>query len=131
MIMKIEKISLDEDSLLVEGITGIGKVGGAWKYKDKPVLGENYCFELDIDSIEDEKVSIEKDEKDFSPEVYIDKDKVFFKGVVEQIDDIYVVRFSGDWIEMIEIEHDNHRINTGDCIKFCQTKRKISIFPYD
>lgn len=131
MRMRIVNTFFEDNTLLVEGDTGIGKVSGVWKYKDKPILGECYNFELDIEALEDEKVIVLNDDKNISTEVYIDKDKVFFKGIVEQIDDIYVVRFSGDWIEMIEIEQDNHRINTGDCIKFCQTKRKISIFPYD
>ena len=131
MRMRIENIISEKDSLLVEGITSIGRVCGVWRYNEKPILGECYNFELDIEALEDEKVIVLNDDKNISTEVYIDKDKVFFKGIVEQIDDIYVVRFSGDWIEMIEIEHDNHRINTGDCIKFYQTKRKMSIFPYD
>ena len=131
MRMRIVNTFFEDNTLLVEGDTGIGKVSGVWKNKDKPILGECYNFELDIEALEDEKVIVLNDDKNISTEVYIDKDKVFFKGIVEQIDDIYVVRFSGDWIEMIEIEQDNHRINTGDCIKFCQTKRKISIFPYD
>ena len=130
MRMRIENIISEKDSLLVEGITSIGRVCGVWRYNEKPILGESYYFELDIESIEDEIVSILNDDCTFSTEVFIEKDNVFFKGKVEQIDDIYVVRFSRDWMEMIEINHDNHRIKQGDCIMFYQTKRKISVYPY-
>ena len=48
----------------------------------------------------------------------------------EEIDDVYVIRFAIDWIEMISIENDDFKIKKGDAISFSLNYDRIGIYPY-
>lgn len=121
---------LHEDTLnlfLDEG--SIGNIKGKWCYKEKPILGETYFFELNIDEFERNEITILSDEQ-FSPSVCFRDECVKFKGICEEIDDVYVIRFAIDWIEMISIENDDFKIKKGDAISFSLNYDRIGIYPY-
>lgn len=129
MRMIIANVEYENDYIYVTGNTSIGSIKGKWCYKEKPILGETYFFELSIDEFERNEITILGDEQ-FSPSVYFRDECVEFKGICEEIDDIYVIRFAIDWIEMISIENDDFTIKKGDTISFSLNYDRIGIYPY-
>lgn len=129
MRMIIANVEYENDCIYVTGNTSIGSIKGKWCYKEKPILGKTYFFELSIDEFDRNEVSILSDEQ-FKPSVYFRDECVEFKGICEQIDDIYVIRFAIDWIEMISIENDDFTIKKGDAISFSLKYDYIGIYPY-
>ena len=90
---------------------------------------EKYFFELSIGDLDTKEISV-IDEKKFCPSVNFSDNQVQFKGICEEIDDIYVIRFCDDWIEMIAIESENIAIKKGDEISFSVSYDRIGIYPY-
>lgn len=129
MRMIIANVEYENEYIYVTGNTSIGNIKGKWCYKEKPILGETYFFELSIDEFERNEIEILGDEQ-FSPSVYLRDDCVEFKGICEEIDDVYVIRFAIDWIEMISIENDDFTIKKGDIISFSLNYDRIGIYPY-
>ena len=56
------------------------------------------------------EISVISDEQ-FCSSVDLDDNRVQFKGICEHIDDVYIIRFSNDWIEMLSIDNDDFSIN--------------------
>ena len=129
MRMSIANVEYENDYIYVTGNTSIGSIKGKWCYKEKPILGETYFFELSIDEFERNEITILGDEQ-VSPSVYCRDERVEFQGICEEIDDIYVIRFAIDWIEMISIENDDFTIKKGDAISFSLNYDHIGIYPY-
>lgn len=129
MKMIIKNIEYNNNIIYIIGDTSIGKIKGKWCYKEHPILNKEYYFELDIDDIDRSEISVINLDN-FSSNVSLCNDSVLFKGVCEEIDDIYVIRFSVDWIEMIGIENDDFTIKKGDCISFSKCYENIGIYPY-
>lgn len=114
---------------VVEGITNIGTIKGIWKDKNAPVLGNIYFVELNIGELHKNHVSIISDRIEQS-RVYLKDEIVFFIGWCEDIDDVYFIRFTYDWIEMIEIVDNDIAIKKDDGILFRQKYDLIWIYPY-
>lgn len=129
MNLIILDVEFENYSIYVTGNTSIGTIKGKWCYKESPIVGKTYFFELSIEELNRDKISIIDDEQ-FHPSVYLDDKQVQFKGICEAIDDIYVIRFSIDWIEMISIENDDFTIKEGDSISFSLSYKCIDIYPY-
>lgn len=125
----IKKIGHDNNMTVVEGITNIGTIKGIWKDKNAPVLGNIYFVELNIEELHKNHVSIISDRIEQS-RVYLKDEMVFFIGWCEDIDDVYFIRFTYDWIEMIEIVDNDIAIKKDDGILFRQKYDLIWIYPY-
>lgn len=129
MRMIIKEIESIDKCTYVIGITDIGSIKGIWHYSELPVLNYSYFFELTIGEIDRNEISIiNKD--NFFPGVSTDGKQVSFSGICEEIDDIYVVRFAPDWIEMIEVKNDDFVIRKDDVISFSINCNSIFIYPY-
>lgn len=129
MRMIITNIERNDKSIYVTGNTSVGNIKGCWCHKEEPILEETYFFELGTGEIDRSKISIFRD-KEFSASVNLCDTQVLFKGVCEEIDDVYVIRFSKDWIEMISIGNDDFSIKKGDGVSFLLDYDNIGIYPY-
>ena len=132
MKLYVNKIEHDDNVIYITGTTSIGQIKGIWHYREKPIINTYYFFELSIPELDISQVSVIKDH--FESSIYIYNDKVVFKCVVESIDDddVYCIRLSHDWIEIIgEIKNDNHSIKGGDYVTFSVNFTDICIYPYD
>ena len=130
MRMTITNIEYENSRVYVIGDTSIGNLKGEWCDKKIPILGETYFFELSIDDL-DKKEILVIDSKQFCSSVNFSDNQVQFKGICEEIDDVYVIRFCDDWIEMIAIENDNFSIKRGDAVAFSMSYNRIGIYPYE
>ena len=129
MKMVINEIKCENNTSVAEGITAIGIIKGIWKDKTIPTLGNTYSVELNIKELYKNNVSILSNKVDQS-KVYVKDKMVFFIGWCEDVDDVYFIRFTDDWIEMIEFDDKDIDIKKGDCILFYQRYDSISIYPY-
>lgn len=129
MRMIITNIEYENNRIYVTGDTGIGNIKGEWCYKETPIVGETYFFELSIGDLDKNQISVICDEP-FCSGVCFSDVQVQFKGICEEIDDVYVIRFSDDWIEMISIEDDDFSIKKGDAVSFSIGYDRIGIYPY-
>lgn len=125
----ITNIENRDNHIYVTGKTAIGSIKGRWYYKESPILGETYFFELSIDELDRNEISVISDIT-FCPSVNFSDNKVQFEGICEEIDDVYVIRFSDDWIEMLSIKNDNFSIKRGDAVSFSIDYDLIGIYPY-
>lgn len=129
MKMIVNEIRCENNMTVVEGITAIGAVKGIWKDKEIPTLGNTYFVELNIEELYKNNVSIFGNRVEQS-RVYLKDEMVFFVGRCEEVDDVYYIRFTDDWIEMIEIDDNDIDIKKEDCILFSQRYDSIWIYPY-
>lgn len=129
MRMIITNIERNDKSIYVTGNTSVGNIKGCWCHNEEPILEETYFFELGIGEIDRSKISIFRDEE-FSASVNLGDTQVLFRGVCEEIDDVYVIRFSKDWIEMITIGNGDFSIKKGDGVSFFIGYDNIGIYPY-
>lgn len=129
MRMTITNIECENECIYVIGNTYIGNIKGQWCFKEKPVLGETYFFELNIGDLDRKEISVIVDEQ-FCSSVDFNDNRVQFKGICEEIDDVYVIRFSDDWIEMISIDNDDFSIRIGDAVSFSISYDCVGIYPY-
>ena len=130
MRMTITNIEYENNRVYVIGDTRIGNLKGEWCDKATPVLGEMYFFELNIGDLDKKEISVIDDEQ-FCSSVKFSDNQVQFKGICEEIDDVYVIRICGDWIEMIAIENDDFSIKKGDAVLFSISYDRIGIYPYE
>ncbi len=129
MKMVIKGIERIEKYTYVVGNTDIGNIKGVWHDSEIPVLNSIYFFELLIREIDRHEISIVNTDHIF-PCVSSNGEQVFFRGICEEIDDMYAVRFAPDWIEMIEIKNDDFVIHKGNVISFSVNCDSIFIYPY-
>lgn len=129
MRMIIKSIESNDAYTYVIGDTNIGSIKGVWRYKEAPIVDKVYFFELNIADFDGREISVIHEGKQ-SPRVCYKDNEVSFKGICEEIDDIYVVRFAEDWIEMISIENDDFTIQKGDWISFSVSCDSVLIYPY-
>ncbi len=127
MRMIIDKFFDFEGKNIIKGHTSVGEIQGVWCGKNEPYIGEEIFFELSMKPINRRSIVIEKDEK---KEVSYISPNVLFKGMCDSVDEIYYIRYSDDWLEMIEVEDDDYMIHEGDYVKFEVPFDEISIFPY-
>lgn len=129
MRMTITNIEYENDRIYVVGDTDIGSIKREWCYKDSPTLGAAYYFELNIDELDKNEISVIHGSP-FCSSVCFSNDQVQFKGICEEIDDVYVIRFSDDWIEMITIAKADLSIMKGNAVSFSLSYERIGIYPY-
>ena len=129
MRMIITNIEYKNERIYVIGNTHIGNIKGEWCYEEIPILGATYFFELNIGDLDKKEISVISDEQ-FCSSVDLNDNRVQFKGICEQIDDVYIIRFSNDWIEMLSIDNDDFSIKTGDVISFSISYDRVGIYPY-
>lgn len=99
MRLIITNVEKKDDHIYVTGETAVGNIKGKWCGRESPISGGTYFFELSIDELDRNEISVIND-KIFWPSVNFSGNKVRFEGICEEIDDVYVVRFSYDWINM-------------------------------
>ena len=131
MRMIVKNIEQENNIIYVTCDTDVGMFKGRWKQKQEPLINKEYFFELNIDELERNEVSIIQMGKNLSPEVRVCGDEVFFKGICEEIDDVYVIRFASDWIELIGIKDGDLGIKQGDWILFSIGYKRINIYTYE
>ena len=129
MKMVINEIRCENNMTVVEGTTAIGCIKGIWKNKEIPTLGNTYSVELNIKELYKNNVSILSNRVEQS-RVYLKDKMVFFVGRCEDVDDVYFIRLTDDWIEMIEIDDNDIDIKKEDCILFSQRYDLIWVYPY-
>ena len=129
MRMIITNLDFKDEHIYVTGNTTIGDVKGEWCNKEPPILGKTYFFELNISEVDKSEVAVINNEQ-FFPSVNLLGNRVQFKGICEEIEDVYIIRFSNDWMEMISIDNDDFSIKRGDKILFLTSYDKIRIYPY-
>lgn len=62
MRMIITNIEYENNRIYVTGDTGIGNIKGEWCYKETPIVGETYFFELNIGDLDKNEISVVCDE---------------------------------------------------------------------
>lgn len=129
MRMVITDIEHKNNHIYVTGHTGIGDIKGEWCDGELPQVGVTYFFECSIGSIDKKEISV-IEEKSFCSSVHFRDHQVQFRGICEEIDDVYVIRFCDDWMEMIDIDNDNFTIKKGDAVSFSVRYDRIGIYPY-
>nr|WP_298546049.1 hypothetical protein [uncultured Lachnoclostridium sp.] len=129
MRMIIKEIESADKCTYVIGNTDIGCIKGIWNYSELPVLNCSYFFELTIGEIDRNEISI-VNKGNFFPSISTDGKQVSFRGICEEIDEIYAVRFAQDWLEMIEVMNNDFTIHKNDVISFSLNCNSISIYPY-
>lgn len=129
MRLIITNVEKKDDHIYVTGETAVGNIKGKWCGRESPISGGTYFFELSIDELDRNEISVIND-KIFWPSVNFSGNKVRFEGICEEIDDVYVVRFSYDWIEMLSIKNDDFSIKRGDAISLSINYDLIGIYPY-
>ncbi|MBQ7777005.1 MAG: hypothetical protein IJ379_13905 [Lachnospiraceae bacterium] len=127
----IENIQKKLDNrIMVTCSTDIGKIKGNWKSHAVPRVGAEYHAELTLPPLKREDISVLK-ERNLLPSVQVSSEgKVHFQGQCEVVDedDIHVIRYAVDWIDMVEIS--SVTIAEGDWVAFSMESEEIDIYPY-
>jgi len=129
MRIKIESSNeMKNGEITISGKTKIGALKGLWKSKDAPFLNEEYDVELTLPMLYGDDISVEKESLSAQALVDLD-DMLYLRGTCEGIDEdnIYIVRFDSNWIEMLEIENTNIIVN--DVISFKVNVNQVEIYP--
>ncbi len=125
----IESAIKDKNNLVtITGKTKIGNLSGIWKSNIEPVIGEDYDVELTLPPLCGNSIAVL--EPNLQPMVIVKpNDKILFRGRCEMIDedDVYIIRFDTNWIEMVEFESENVKIN--DVIEFLLSVDQIEVYP--
>lgn len=124
----IDELEYQGMFLIVTGKTPVGAVKGIWQDQKAPKIGECYRIELSMDKPQEIKTVKQNN----NTSVYVDDENVIFTGLCEDIDDeVYYLRFSIDWLDMLEIHVISDKKKKGDYISFSSNWRNIRIYPYD
>ncbi len=125
MIIRVEKVQVENEDIIVFCRTSIGDFKGIWTKKEEPFIGEEYHVELGIEEFLGEIVVSVVHEYSVSVNGY----QINFIGLCEGADDeVMYIRLSIDWIEMLDVV-DGIRIGD-DFVSFSVDYRKIKIYPY-
>lgn len=129
MRLLIETMNKSEDEkITVTGRTSIGDFKGIWKSKDVPLVNEDYDVELTLPLLSRDSVKVEESQMSAQSMVDLDE-RLHLRGKCEVIDedDIYVIRFDNNWIEMLEIEPNEIKVN--DIISLMVPVNQVEIYP--
>lgn len=127
IVDKAEHIS---GNIIVTCNSGIGRIKGIWCGKNPPVPDSAYHVEFTLADIDCGNISVLHG-NDSGISVSVKNDTILFSGICEDYDgEIYYIRFSCDWLQMIYIDGNAH-INNGDNILFKLNYNQIAIYPYD
>jgi len=93
-----------------------------------PLLNAEYDVELSLPMLLGSDVSVENVSLSARAEINTDE-TMYLRGTCEGIneDNIYIVRFDSNWVEMLEIENTN--ICVGDVISFTMNVNQVEVFP--
>jgi len=117
-----------EGKIIVTGRNPIGLIKGTWKSINIPLVNEEYDVELTLPILSGDAVMIE--ESHLPAQSLVDSnDRLYLRGKCEVIDEdnIYVIRFNTNWIEMLEIEAN--KIDVNDIISFTVPVNQVEINP--
>ncbi len=129
MNIVIDEISCEDHMTIVKGTTAIGPIKGIWKGERTPTLGKTYSVELDIKTLCENNISMFSGRAK-QPNVYLKDKMVIFAGQCEDVDGVYFIRFTDDWLEMIDFSGSEPDIKRGDYVLFWQSYDSIWIYPY-
>lgn len=106
MQLVIDELEYQETLQIVTGKTSIGTVKSVWKDKQEPIIGTTYYVELSIGASKEIRIFCEN----VVPTVSLNHENVVFTGVWEDSDDeVCYLRFTVDWLEMLDLDTVTHR----------------------
>lgn len=126
MLFKVTEIQTENNIIYVSGSTPSGNLKGVWKYRDFPVKDKSYNIELAFSTTDRKSITFSKPPAN----IEINRDKITFTALCEDVDEIYYLRFSFDGLEMLDITNDDFTIQKGDYISFSKFFNEIEIYPY-
>ena len=128
MEFKVNKIAYEKEDIIVTGKTEIGELKGIWRYKEAPVKNQNYHVRLSYNRLE-KKISKYSGKK-LSVLVH-GKINTFYGEIDGMDEEIFCVRFTKDWIDMVRIDDASAGLVMGDYISYSVKYNDIEIFPFD
>lgn len=126
MKIRVERVQVEKEGIVVWCETSIGGFKGIWTQKEEPLIGAVYHAELSIEEYANKiEVSPLHDYSVSAKDNLID-----FTGLCEGADEeVMYIRLAVDWIEMIDL---GDGIRAGeDFVRFSADYRKIKIYPYE
>ncbi len=130
MRILIKNIEYEESGIITTCNTEIGDIKGVWRGKTTPVINSICHIELNLQTIQSDQINVLHKSQDV-PKVYCCNNCVFFKGICEDFDEVYFIRFMQDWLEMLDFPSIENIIDIGDTVLFWTNYRNIGIYPYD
>lgn len=128
----IENVEYVDDKMIVTCNVKIGQIRGVWMGNTPPIVNDICHIELDIKKVCPNIVKEFPYEMNDVTNVCCGFNEVVFKGICEDYDDeVYYIRFMIDWLEMLDIEDFNYKINIGDTVLFQTSIENIGIYPYE
>ena len=129
MLVKVMDISEENGVTLVTAESDIGSICGVWHFREAPVTGQSYSIELSFNANEPINGSTVEALNGGSSDISTDGKVNVFTAEIEDIDEIYYLRFSYDGLSMLDIS-DPPAINIGDYIRFAVEYGRTGIYPY-
>ena len=114
---------------MVKAECAVGNMCGVWHYKEAPVIGQSYGIEFSFNEFTAVNGGSIEVLKSGSAEISTDGTENVFTAEIEDIDEIYYLRFSFDGLSMLDIE-DPPAIDAGDYIRFTLPCGRVGIYPY-
>ena len=129
MLIKVIDISEENGTTIVSAECDIGRIRGVWHFREAPMIGKSYSIELAFNANEPIDGSSIEVLKSGSSGISTDGKVNVFTAEIEDIDEIYYLRFSYDGLSMLDIS-DPPAINIGDYIRFAVECGRTGIYPY-
>ncbi|GEM_PF-1153958 len=126
--MKLEVIEFDKNERILTGKCEIGVLKCVLQTKQDVKIGEVVFCEFNIKPVDRKQICVTKFLKS---SVKVENDIVVFCGFCESVDDIYYIRFSVDWLEMLDVLNDDKTIKEGDFIEIKTYIKNILAYKYD
>lgn len=114
---------------IVTAECGIGSIRGVWHFREAPVTGKSYSIELSFNANEPIDGSSIEVLNGGSTGISTDGKVNVFTAEIEDIDEIYYLRFTYDGLSMLDIK-DPPAINIGYHIRFAVECGRTGIYPY-
>ena len=114
---------------MVKAECAVGNMCGVWHYKEAPVIGQSYGIEFSFNEFTAVNDGSIEGLKSGSAEISTDGTENVFTAEIEDIDEIYYLRFSFDGLSMLDIK-DPPAIYVGDYIRFTLPCGRVGIYPY-
>ena len=129
MRITVTDISTADGVTMVKAEFAVGNMCGVWHYKEAPVIGQSYGIEFSFNEFTAVNGGSIEVLKSGSAEISTDGTENVFTAEIEDIDEIYYLRFSFDGLSMLDIE-DPPAIDAGDYIRFTLPCGRVGIYPY-
>lgn len=129
MMLIINAVEREKDTIIVYANTEVGEIKGIWKNEVIPKAGQKYLVEFTIKDFNQKITCLSND--DILTNVILKNNEMFFTGYCEDKDEeVYYIRFNPDWLEMIEIPEDGADIKIGNYVMFSAYYNDVLIYPY-